>query len=171
MADELRDLWNQQPGLLSALNDPMTLKSPASWAAYNELGGAGESGGDTDALRHLLGAAALTKRQGSTYANAALNWHENPMIPTFLGGGYGQREEDRAMDLYNNQLGIEIGQKAKSYDEALALAKQAIKERKAKVANTNYNKAEVKQPAYDPIDAALDKPAQLVEWAKKYFAK
>ena len=100
----LKELFDSKPGMFSALSDPFTIKKPASWAAYNEYGDAGEVGGKTDALRHLLGAATLAKRQGPAYAEAALNWHENPNVPQFLGGGYGQREGDRQMDLHNMLL-------------------------------------------------------------------
>jgi hypothetical protein len=174
MADELKDLWNEKPSMLSMFMDPHTIKSPASWAAYNQLGGAGESGGDTDALRHLLGAATLARRQGPTYTKTALDWHENPNIPVFLGGGHGQPEYDRAMDLHNNALGMQIGATAKSYDEALNMAMKLIKEKKVKLAEDRPPPQE-KPKAYDPIDAAInsgsDKLKQFGTWASKYFQK
>jgi len=174
MADELKDLWNEKPGMLSMFMDPHTIKSPASWAAYNQLGGAGESGGNTDALRHLLGAATLARRQGPTYAQTALNWHENPNIPVFLGGGHGQPEHDRAMDLHNNALGMQIGTTAKTYDEALNMAMKLIKDKKVKLAE-NVPPPQEKPRGYDPIDSAIDKGSdkllQLKDWATKYFQK
>jgi hypothetical protein len=161
--DELRDLYNQSPSFFSPLSDPFTIKKPASWAAYNEYGDRGEVGGDTDALRHLLGAATLAKRQGSGYAETALNWHENPNIPQFLGGGYGQREGDRAMDLHNNKLGMEIAQKAKTYDEALGMAKKYIKEGKVKYSKEDYSKPVSKAPSQpDVIDQIFSNPVDLV---------
>jgi len=162
--DELKDMYNAQPSWLSSLADPYTVKRPASWAAYNELGGTGESGGDTDALRHLLAAATLSKRQGAL-SEMALNWHENPNIPQFLGGGYGQRESDRQMDLHNNALGLEIGRKAKTYDEALAMAKQAIKSGKAKI-----NPPEPYKPVTKEV-ADHDKNVTFREWLDKYNSK
>lgn len=163
MAEELRDLYNQSPSMFSALSDPFTIKKPASWAAYNEYGDEGEVGGKTDALRHLLGAATLAKRQGPSYAETALNWHENPNVPQFLGGGYGQREGDRAMDLHNNVLGMEIAQKAKTYDEALGMAKKYVKEGKVKYSNENYN---VPVPTttgkVDYIDKAINSSSDLI---------
>jgi hypothetical protein len=161
--DELRDLYNQSPSMFSALSDPLTIKKPASWAAYNEYGDSGEVGGKTDALRHLLGAATLAKRQGPGYAETALNWHENPNIPQFLGGGYGQREGDRQMDLHNNALGLEIAKKAKNYDEALAMAKQHIKEGKVKYSNEDYSKPVKKGPTQpDVIDKIFSHPVDLI---------
>ena len=174
MADELKDLWNEKPGMLSMFMDPHTIKSPASWAAYNQLGGGGESGGDTDALRHLLGAATLARRQGPTYAQTVLNWHENPNIPVFLGGGHGQPEHDRAMDLHNNALGMQIGTTAKTYDEALNMAMKLIKDKKVKLAE-NVPPPQEKPRGYDPIDSVIDKGSdklvQLKDWATKYFQK
>ena len=174
MADELKDLWNEKPGMLSMFTDPDTIKKPASWAAYNQLGGAGESGGNTDALRHLLGAATLARRQGATNSHIALDWHENPNIPVFLGGGYNQPEHDRAMDLHNNALGMQIGLTAKSYDEALNMAMKLIKEKKVKLAEDRPPPQE-KPKAYDPIDEFInsnsDKLKQFGTWATKYFKK
>ena len=175
MADDLRELYNEKPGLLSMFMDPHTIKSPASWAAYNKLGGTGESGGDTDALRHLLGAATLARRQGPTYAQTALNWHENPNIPIFLGGGHGQPEADRAMDLHNNTLGLQIGSTAKSYDEALDMAMKLIKEKKVKFAEKPPEVLQDKPRGYDPIDSVIDKGSdklkQFGSWASSYFKK
>lgn len=161
--DELRDLYNQSPSMFSALSDPFTIKKPASWAAYNEYGDEGEVGGKTDALRHLLGAATLAKRQGPGYAETALNWHENPNVPQFLGGGYGQREGDRQMDLHNNALGMEIAQKAKTYDEALSMAKKYVKEGKVKYSNEDYSKP-VKPTSTQPdvIDKIFSHPVDLI---------
>jgi hypothetical protein len=174
MADDLKELYNEKPGLLSMFMDPHTIKSPASWAAYNQLGGAGESGGDTDALRHLLGAATLARRQGPSYAQTALNWHENPNIPVFLGGGHGQPEYDRTMDVHNNALGMQIGATAKSYDEALNMAMKLIKEKKVKLAEDRPPPQE-KPKAYDPIDEFINsnsnKLKQFGTWASKYFKK
>lgn len=161
--DELKDLYNQNPSMFSALSDPWTVRKPASWAAYNEYGDEGEVGGKTDALRHLLGAATLAKRQGQGYAETALNWHENPNIPQFLGGGYGQRAGDRAMDLHNNALGLEIAKKAKTYDEALAMAKQHIKQGKVKYSNEDYSKPVNTGPRKpDVIDQIFDNPIDLI---------
>jgi len=174
MADSLEQLYNEKPGLLSMFTDPHTIKSPASWAAYNQLGGGGESGGDTDALRHLLGAATLARRQGATNSHIALDWHENPNIPVFLGGGYNQPEHDRAMDLHNNALGMQIGLKAKSYDEALDMAMKLIKDKKVKLSE-NVPPPQEKPKRYDPIDSVIDKGSdklkQFGTWATKYFQK
>ena len=165
MADNsgLKELFDTPASMLSALSDPFTIKKPASWAAYNEFGDRGEVGGDTDALRHLLGAATLARRQGPTYAQLALDWHENPNIPQFLGGGYGQRAGDRAMDVHNNKLGLEIAQKAKNYDDALSMAKRYVKEGKIKYSNENYN---VPPPTTtgktDYVDKAIQAPVDLI---------
>lgn len=165
MADSLRDLYNTDPSLLSTFTDPHTIKGLATTVADQELGKEMVSGGQTDALRHLLGAATLAKRQGPSVAGTVLNWHENPNVFQFLGGGYGQRENDRQMDLHNNALGMEIGQKAKNYDEALNMAKQYIKEKKVRLAP--------KEPEA-PVSKAIpehDKNVTFKKWLDKYMSK
>ena len=168
MADSLQELFNSPAPIWSKLSDPFTIKSPASWAAYNEFGDAGESGGKTDALRHLLGAAALTRRNGPEYATKVLNWHENPNVFQFLGGGYGQSEADRIMDLHNNTLGMHIGTTAKNYDEALQMAKQFIKEGRVRYAN-DVPKTSVQKPAQrDYVDEGINGGVDLI---RRMFSK
>ena len=165
----LADLFNNKPGLMDALSDPFTIKSPASWAAYDVYGDSGESGGKTDVLRHLLGAATLTRRQGPGYAAKALDWHENPNVFQFLGGGYGQRPEDRQMDLHNNTLGMHIGSTAKTYDEALQMAKQFINEGRVRYAKDIPEPATQNQPPQtDYVDSAINGGVDLV---RRMFSK
>lgn len=163
MTDSLKDLYNTPGSILNMLSDPFTVKTAATSTANAELGEEPFSGGQTDALRHLLGAATLAKRQGPAYASRVLNFHENPNIP-FLGG-YGQREVERQMDLHNNALGMEISQKAKDYDEALKMAKQYIANKKVKLAPPP-------EPVKPPTDVAEhDKNYTLKEWLNKYISK
>jgi hypothetical protein len=169
MADSLKDLYNTPAQPWHSLSDPFTIKKPASWAAYNEFDEAGESGGKTDALRHLLGAATLTRRQGPEYAAKALNWHENPDVFQFLGGGYGQRPEDRQMDLHNNTLGMHIGNTAKTYDEALQMAKQFINEGRVRYAkDIPITPQQPSKPQTDYVDSAITGGVDLV---RKMFSK
>lgn len=167
--ENLKDLYNTPAKPWETLSDPFTIKKPASWAAYNEFGESGESGGKTDALRHLLGAATLTRRQGPEYAARALDWHENPNVFQFLGGGYGQREEDRQMDLHNNTIGMHIGNTAKTYDEALAMAKKFIEENRVRYAkDIPPVSTEVSKPQTDYVDSAINGGVDLV---RRMFSK
>jgi hypothetical protein len=168
MAETLADLFNAKPGMFSSLSDPFTIKKPASWAAYDVYGDSGESGGKTDALRHLLGAAALTRRQGPAYAEKVLNWHENPNVFQFLGGGYGQTEADRLMDLHNNTLGMHIGTTAKNYDEALQMAKRFIEENRVRYADKPVPAAKPAVPQRDYIDDTANAGVDLI---RRMFSK
>jgi hypothetical protein len=164
MADSLKDLYNTDSSLLSVFSDPSKIKDLATMVADQELGGEHTSGGKTDALRHLLGAAALGKRQPAL-AETMLNWHENPNVFQFLGGGYGQRDVERQMDLHNNALGLEIAKKAKNYDEALHMAKQYVREGKVKLA-----------PPEAPTPVSKDIPEHdrnvtFKEWWSKFNSK
>ena len=163
MADSLKDLYNTSGSMWNMLSDPFTVKKAATSTANTELGEESLSGGQTDALRHLLGAATLAKRQGPDYASRVLNLHENPNIP-FLGG-YGQRDVERQMDLHNNALGMEISQKAKNYDEALQMAKQYIATKKVKLAPPP-------EPVKPPTGVAEhDKNYTFKEWLNKYMSQ
>lgn len=164
---KLRDLYNSPAPIYGTLADPFLVKSPASWAAYNEFGDQGESGGKTDALRHLLGAATLTRRHGPEYATRVLNWHENPNVFQFLGGGYGQLPGDRQMDLHNNTIGMHIGTVAKDYDEAMRMAKQYMKE--GRVMTSPPNVPEAAKPAQrDYIDEMGSAGVDLI---RRMFSK
>lgn len=163
MADTLADLFNSPAPMWSKLSDPFTIKKPASWAAYDEYGDVGESGGKTDALRHLLGAATLTKRNGPEYATKVLNWHENPNVFSFLGGGYNQSDADRIMDLHNNTLGMHIGTQAKTYDEALRMAKQFINEKRVLYADDVPKSSVQKPPSRDYVDDAINGSVNLIK--------
>lgn len=74
-----------------------------SEAVYSQL--PGREDGPADAYRHILLAAELTRQFGETYANVLLNGHE------VTGSIDNQTAEAKAMDLYNNQLGVEIGKR------------------------------------------------------------
>jgi hypothetical protein len=160
---KLKEMYDTPPSTFSAFTDPFNVQKPASWAAYNELGGKGEAGGDTDALRHLLGAATLTKRQGPFYAEGALSWHESPKIPDYFFGGSAQRPADRWMDEHNNKIGIEIGRKAKTYDEAFEMAKQAIKDKKVRYVD-QYVAPPTKPsaPKRDYVDETINSATDLI---------
>lgn len=121
------DSWKDTltPYVLSARKDAID-------TAYNKYGQMEEHNGRGDAYRHLVFQAMLTQKYGPKIAELIGKYHEAP-IPTIFGGaGFTQPKDEKEMDLYNNALGIEIGQKATNRDEILDLAKQYIELSKAK---------------------------------------
>ena len=83
-----------------------------------------------DAYRHLVWQALVAKNQSPTLARVLGAVHESP-IP-FIGGGLEQDPEERAMDSYNNSLGIEIAKKSKTDEDIYRLAKEYVDSGKAK---------------------------------------
>lgn len=86
-----------------------------------ELGYIGEYNGQADALRHILGSAALTQKFGPTLANIYTTAHE--WIAPDLN------DAASAMDVNNNAIGRELAQKYKTREEiekaAVELMRQA----------------------------------------------
>jgi len=77
-----------------------------------------------DAMRHLLLQAQLTQKHGEKTAKA-ISWaHENILD--------GQNSVEREMDTFNDELGREIGKKAKNKNEMTRMALEAIKKNKIK---------------------------------------
>ncbi|CAB4240556.1 hypothetical protein UFOVP39_4 [uncultured Caudovirales phage] len=160
MADTLQELFNTPPGMFSKISDPFDLRYLANQAAIDEYGWKNRSGGETDALRHLLGVGILTKRHGPEYAQTISDLHENPYIPWI--GGLGQSEADRNMDLYNNKLGIQLGTQAKSYEDLLQTAKQYVDSGKVQRAVVPQPKA-AKPPSRDYVDDAINGSVNLIK--------
>lgn len=83
----------------------------------------GHIGGPNDALRHIIGAAELTRRYGPSAAFVILEVNE------LMGNRYDkQSDADEAMDHHNNAIGIELGRGAKSYEEIVERAKALVAE-------------------------------------------
>lgn len=101
--------------------------------APGALGYKGDNDGPGDALRHLLLSAELYRTR-PTLAPLLLGGHE-------LGTNVlqGQSAESRKMDLFNNELGRVIGQRAKSRAEVEALAKQALSEAMTVNSDASFN--------------------------------
>lgn len=92
--------------------------------------------GKGDAMRHLVWQALMAKQYGNKLANLAGQWHELPLgedlQPYLHTADAEQMPEEKANDLYNNQLGREIAAKAKSIEDIYLLAKEAVDSGKAK---------------------------------------
>jgi hypothetical protein len=159
MADPLKDMFNQKPGMLSMATDPWSLKDYANDRAISEYGLGESAGGKADALRHILASAIMSKRHGDTYSTLIGNLHESP-IPGI--GAPAQAVEDRDMDMYNNELGRKLASSAKDYEDLVSKAKQAIDNGTAKLV---YERA----PTAQPND--YDKNVTFQEWLGKYMSK
>jgi len=82
----------------------------------------GRANGPADAYRHLLLSAELTRQFGEDYARSLLNGHE-------LTGRDGDdwTPEAEAMDRYNNEIGVDIGKSARSWEEVIQKSREMMK--------------------------------------------
>lgn len=87
---------------------------------------------DRDAYRHLLWLGMMTQKYGADTAREVGEWHESryPIV-----GSTFQSKVDKKTDLFNNELGIELGTKTKSLPELMEMAKQLVNEKEVKVNN------------------------------------
>jgi hypothetical protein len=164
MADSLQDLYNSPTGMFSKVTDPFTIKDLANQYAQEIYGSSGSVGGKADALRHILGAAMLAKRQGQSYADTITGLHENPYLP-FIGG-IGQHPADKAMDEYNNRLGMELGSSALDYNDLVTKARQYVDIGKAK--QVGKRESLPTQPSRDYVDEAINGGVDLI---RRMFTK
>lgn len=93
----------------------------------------GRVNGPADAYRHIVWVAEMTRRMGPNGAHSYAEFHEwTGQASGSLAERTGSRREDKdlaaasAMDRRNNLLGVTIGQRARTFDEVLAMARQAI---------------------------------------------
>jgi hypothetical protein len=111
--------------------DPFDVSTVAYKEANARYDKKGMVGGKNDAFRHLVGTALLAQRRGEPYAKFITNLHETEILP----GGYGARghsKEQVDMDLYNNQIGLEIARKAKDYNDLIRLASEYVNTNKTR---------------------------------------
>lgn len=168
MADTLEQMYNEKPGFFSKVMDPFSLEKLGAQAAIKEYGIGEDVGGKGDALRHLLASAVLAKRHSPEYSSFITGLHEAP-IPVI--GSLAQAPEDKAMDLHNNALGIQLAKEAKDYPDLVRKAKANIDSGTAK---TVYERA---TPTRGPdaidniINSGSDKLLQLKNWASRYLQK
>ena len=85
-------------------------------------------GNEADAYRHLLWTAEMSRKTNPTIAKGISDYHEKVTLPFgLLGSAHPlQSKEEKEMDLFNNKLGLQIGQQSKSYEDTVRLAKEAI---------------------------------------------
>lgn len=113
------------------LTDPFDVAEQAFKESDARYSKKGTTGGQNDAFRHILGTAVLAQRRGEPYAKFVTNLHESELLP----GGLGARDHPKEqvdMDLYNNQLGLEIARQAKDYNDLIRLAQQYVNSGKAR---------------------------------------
>lgn len=99
----------------------------AATKSARESGLPGHVSGPNDALRHIIGAAELTRRYGPSAASTILEGNEI-WGSYFAPGSERQTAADVAMDHHNNAIGIELGRGAKSYEEIVERAKALVAE-------------------------------------------
>ena len=85
-------------------------------------------GNEADADRHLLWTAEMSRKTNPTIAKGISDYHEKVTLPFgLLGAAHPlQSKEEKEMDLFNNKIGLQIGQQSKSYEDTVRLAKEAI---------------------------------------------
>ena len=92
--------------------------------------------GKGDAMRHLVWQALMAKKYGNTAANALGQWHElnlgEDLQPYLHTADAEQMPEEKANDLFNNELGREIASKANTIEDIYKMAKDYIESGKAK---------------------------------------
>ena len=105
-------------------------------------------GDKTDAWRHIVWSAEMTRKYGPDFAQKVGNWHESG-LPRWMGGaglpigGSAQRqtEAEKQMDLFNNQLGISIGTSSESLDEIMQKADELLSKGQASLLPKPLNKS------------------------------
>jgi hypothetical protein len=88
--------------------------------------------GKGDAYRHVVWQALMAKKYGDTAANLMGQYHELPLSQFLGAAAFDQTDEEKAMDLYNNELGRKIAAQAKSPEDIYRLAKKAVDKGQAK---------------------------------------
>lgn len=82
-------------------------------------------GGKADAMRHLMYQADLARKFNPTTANVVSRLYELTSP--------GQSSAEYEMDLYNDALGRQIGERAKSDEDVVRLAREYVEKNKAKI--------------------------------------
>ena len=82
-------------------------------------------GGKADAMRHLMYQADLARKFNPTAANVVSRLYELTSP--------GQSSAEYEMDLYNDALGRQIGERAKSDEDVVRLAREYVEKNKAKI--------------------------------------
>lgn len=88
--------------------------------------------GKGDAYRHVLWQALMAKKYGPTAANLMGQYHELPLTRALGAAAWDQTAEEKAMDLYNNELGRKIAEQSNSLEDIYRLTKKAVDTKKAK---------------------------------------
>lgn len=98
--------------------DYISSRASSSEAVASQL--PGRERGPADAYRHILWAAEMARRFGENRAREILELHEQD------GDAYGQPPDERAMDSSNNEVGIQLGMAARTYDDVIRAARKVI---------------------------------------------
>jgi len=88
-----------------------------------------ELGGKADAMRHITFSALASQQYSEPVAKTISVLNENIT--------YNQSDAEKSMDYANDAIGRDIAKKAKSKDEIVQMAKEAIDSGKAKTISDN----------------------------------
>jgi hypothetical protein len=130
----------------------------AANAAISEMVGSqlpGREAGPADAYRHIMWAAEMTRRFGEERAREMLGLHE------LEGELLGQADDDTAMDASNNEIGVQIGIGARTYEDVISAARKAI-------SGSAADGGGAWKPDYDPTSTMAPHAAQWLpeeRWA------
>lgn len=83
-----------------------------------------------DAARHMLASALATQKMSpgiAEFLGKAHEWKEAPLRTTGHWLGLSNPRADYPVDVHNNALGVELGQRTASVDELLAAIERAVK--------------------------------------------
>mgnify|MGYP000468675013 CR=1 FL=1 len=126
-------------GLLDKIIDYTTTITGGKYVdeGFDNYGTADDGGSmmSSDAMRHLLWTAEMSRKFSPETAKNVSDWHEKEIPFGFFGGTHNQPEDQKQMDLYNNALGIKIGQKSNSYEDTVRLARETVDSGKAYIIN------------------------------------
>jgi hypothetical protein len=117
----LQTAWNVTDKLIE---DWFAIRAAADGAVESQL--PGRENGPADAYRHLLWGAELTRRFGEDAARRILEGHEIQSTLSTMIARDGQTPEAAAMDGHNNELSIELGKRARTWDEVKQGAQEII---------------------------------------------
>jgi hypothetical protein len=94
---------------------------------------AGRVNGPADAYRHIVGVGEMTRRLGPNMAGSLGDLHEIQGQASAVRREMMGRRRDpindaaaTAMDRRNNLIGVSIGQRARSFDDVLSMARETI---------------------------------------------
>ena len=121
-----RQSWLEHPAMNALAIAVSTLEAKASFLP-------GRVNGPADAYRHIVWVGEMTRRLGPNAAGSLAELHElhgqaSAVRREMIGGGRDLISDAAAaaMDRRNNMIGVSIGQRARSFEDVLRMARETI---------------------------------------------